>query len=100
MAHKYQIGDRVRIRDREDLEAYRDEDGIIELDDGEVVLDEMLAYSGLVAHVAGLDEFGGYKIDLDKGEYGWSAEMFEGVRPDDGDRTEARPGEGEPDGMC
>lgn len=77
MAHKFQIGDRVKIRPREFFEEARDEDGMIELEDGEVVLDEMLAFSGQVARIDKIDPFGEFSLDIDKGEYGWSAEMFE-----------------------
>lgn len=74
--HLHCRGEFVRILSRAELEASRDEDGIIETPDGNVVLEPMLAFAGMSARILGVDEFGDFKLDVDKGEYGWSDAMF------------------------
>ena len=70
------VGERVQIRGRGHFQLLADVDGIIEAGD-EVFVEPMFAYCGEWARITGLDPFGSFLLDIDKGEFGWSGAMFE-----------------------
>lgn len=69
MCGKYKVGDKVVIS--EYLNVW--------LDCLSTVVDDMVQYKGRVATIVKIEEDNVYKLDVDRCEWEWNAEMFEGL---------------------
>lgn len=72
---KFKVGDKVKIKPREDIE-YKIENTILGI--GERIFSpEMREYTSQVAQIEAITRYGAYKLDIDNGEYNWSDYMLE-----------------------
>jgi len=77
---KYKVGDKVRIRSKEWIDAQpKSEDGAIELETNDIV-PRMFEYAGKTATITKINEvLCNYKLDIDDGHWSWTDEMFERI---------------------
>lgn len=72
---RYQIGDKVKIRDDlEEGEYYYDENDVY----SDSVNETMVGFCGYVAVITGYSSTNGYRLDIDGSEWNWMDEMFIG----------------------
>lgn len=73
---KRKIGDKVRIKSREEIDRYLKENGDFESG----WIDDMYIYCGMEAIIIDFDsdfELEGYILDIDSDGWAWTNEMFE-----------------------
>ena len=61
----YKVGDKVKIKKREELEQVF------------IVADEMLKYAGAITTITNYPYEGHYSLEIDGGQFGWDDECFE-----------------------
>lgn len=77
---KYDIGDEVIIKSIDWYNNTKDRWDNICLDGGNITfIPEMSKYCGKTATIVDIDDYGYYRLDIDKGEYDWYDEMFEKI---------------------